>query len=369
MGKKTMFYIGTYSLPIVFGTGNIFLGKGEGIYLIELDTETGKITDGRLVSKAANPSFLAISPCRKYLYAVNELKSYDGKQQGSVSTFRIKEDTGDLELINVMPTGGTDPCHAIVSYSGRYLAVSNFMSGSLCLYTIESDGSLSPDFQLIQHEGSSIDAIRQQGPHTHAAMFDRNDRFVYVSDLGLDNVIIYRLNSDEDQLLKVNSYESIPGSGPRYCETHPSLNVFYLVNELDSSLSVLKADSENGRLSLMQNVSTVEDSYKSSNTGAVLHVSPDGRFVYASNRGHNSIAIFSVEHQGHLKYTGFEPSGGKTPRHFTINSYGDFLLAANQDSDNISVFKINKMDGMLENCYQIDIPTPVCICEFVPPKR
>lgn len=363
MGKKVLFYVGSYTQPILHGTGNILIGKGKGIYIIELDTETGTIAEMCEAVEAENPSFLCISPCKNFLYAVNELKDYDGKPQGSVSAYKIDKN-GGLEFINRMPTGGTDPCHVSTSFSGKLLAVSNFMSGSLSMYQIGEEGHIKNDYQFIQHEGSGIDPVRQKGPHAHAAMFDRADGFLFVPDLGIDKVMIYGIENQTGKLTYTGAFSVSPGAGPRYCEFHPDLNICYLINELDSSISVLKYTLEKGELSLMQTISTVEDEYKNNNICAALHVSPDGKYLYASNRGHDSIASYSVDDKGLLTFMGYEASGGKTPRHFAIDSSGEYLLVANQDSDNITIFKIDKKSGKPSVCFTAEIPTPVCVCEL-----
>lgn len=363
MGKRVLFYVGSYTQPILHGTGKILIGRGKGIYIIELDIETGTVTDVREAAEADNPSFLCISPCRGYLYSVNELKSYEGKPQGAVSAYRIR-DKGNLEFLNKKPTYGTDPCHLSTSFSGKYLAVSNFMSGSLCMYHIGNGGAISDEHQFIQHEGSGIDRIRQNGPHAHAAIFDKNDGFLLVPDLGIDKVMVYRIDRETGRLSLAGDYSVRPGSGPRYCEFHPALDICYLINELDSSISVFRYDAGKGELALMQTVPTVDAEYKRNNICAALHVSPDGKFLYASNRGHDSIASYSIDEKGMLTFLDHRSSGGKTPRHFALESTGKYLLVANQDSDNITVFVADRTDGSLSVCSTIEIPTPVCVCEL-----
>ena len=357
-------YIGTYTENILHGTGNVLHGKGKGIYTATLNTITGKIIESRLEIAADNPSFLCISPEGKYLYAVNELKEYKGQSQGSVSSYKIIEDKNRLEFLNKVPTKGTDPCYVVTSYSGKSVAVTNFTSGSLCIFRVQADGSLAEELVFRQHRGASLDPIRQMGPHAHSAMFDKNDRYVYIPDLGLDEVVIYHYNEETTELLKVSSTYVKPGAGPRYCEMHPYLDICYLINELDSTIYTYKWNSANGELEFIQAVSTITDSHKKTNISAALHVTPDGKFLYGSNRGDDSIVIFSVDKNGKLRYVGHEASGGCTPRDFTIVADGAYLIVANQDSDNISVFKRNIETGKLTLSCKHSIPTPVCVVEI-----
>ncbi len=359
MSEKAVLFIGTYTQPILHGTGNVLVGRGQGIYHVELDIETGRFSDSRLVIGTPNPSYLCLSPCGRYLYAVNELKEYDGKAQGSVSAFAL--DGERAVLINTKPTGGTDPCHVAVSHDGKLLVVSNFMSGSICAYAIGDDGALCGEGQFFQHEGAGKDPLRQSGPHAHAAVFDPTDRFVHVPDLGVDEIKTYRYDHAAGKLEFHASYRAAAGSGPRYCEFHPFNGLCYSINELGCTIDVLTWDAQTGKLDRLDTVSTVSPDYEGKTICAALRITPDGRYVYGSNRGHDSIAAFSVQPDGRLKSGGFFPSGGKTPRDFTINSTGRYLIAANQDSDIVTAFVIDPDSGRLRLTDELRIPTPVCV--------
>ncbi len=359
MSERALLFIGTYTQPILHGTGNILVGRGQGIYHVELDIETGRFCDSRLVIETPNPSYLCLSPCGRYLYAVNELKEYDGKAQGSVSAFEI--DGERAVLINTKPTGGTDPCHVAVSHDGRLLVVSNFMSGSIIAYSIGDDGALCGDGQFFQHEGSGKDPLRQSSPHAHAATFDPADHFVHVPDLGMDEIRTYHYDPAAAKLNFHASYVAAPGAGPRYCEFHPSNGLCYSINELGCTIDVLAWDAQAGTLANLDTVSTLSADYEGKTICAALHITPDGRHVYGSNRGHDSIAAFAVQPDGRLKNIGFFPSGGKTPRDFNLDPTGRYLVVANQDSDCVTAFEIDPNSGRLRFTDEIHIPTPVCI--------
>ena len=363
MGKD-FFYIGTYTQPILFGTGDIFQGKGKGIYYLSLDKETGSAA---LIGEPAlcdNPSFLCLSPDRKYLYAVNELKTYRGMECGAVSAFSVDSETGALTYLNSQPTGGTDPCHVNVNAGQTHVFVSNFMSGSVCVFPIRADGSLGEASQFIQHEGSSVNPSRQKGPHAHSLTFDRSQTHAFVPDLGIDKLMIYKTDFQNGTLTpSVQPYfQTFPGAGPRHCEFHPNYRFCYLINEIASSITLLYYAEGEGTFQEIQTISTVPEGCGEGNICADLHVTPDGRYLYGSNRGHDSIASFSVDPEtGRLTLLSIIPCGGKTPRNFAIDREGNYLLAGNQDTDNIVIFRIHKEDGSLEKVFDLPAPSPVCI--------
>lgn len=365
MEKKVCFYVGSYTQPILHGTGNILIGKGNGIYMIELDAETGMITNSCEVIEADNPSYLCVSPCKNYLYAVNELKNFDGKPQGSVSAYKINE-KGSLKFINKMPTGGTDPCHVAVNKENTHVFVSNFMSGSVCIYPINRDGSLGETSCFIQHEGSSVDKIRQTSPHAHSLTFDANNKRAFVPDLGIDKLMIYKTDFTNGKLIPEETpwFKTKPGSGPRHCDFYG--NYCYLINEIACSISVLLYDSENGTFKEVQEITTLYGSFDGENICADIHITPDGRFLYASNRGHNSIVAYSIDKQtGMLSFVESIPCGGETPRNFSIDPTGKFVLVCNQDTDNICVFSIDNDTGKLTKVSDYSVPTPVCVKFYV----
>ncbi len=358
-------YVGTYTEPIRFGSGRILQGKGEGIYVYRLDPSSGAM---ELTSKATgitNPSYLAFDSSHHFLYAVNELKTYEGQPTGTVSAFAVDPKTGTLEFLNKRPTHGTDPCHVLVDKKRAYVFVANFMSGSVCVLRVLDDGSLGEASDFIQHQGSSIDPVRQYGPHAHSVTLDEANRFALVPDLGLDKLMVYRFDRERG-VLEPNSapwLKMTPGAGPRHVALHPSGRFAFLINELDSTLVALSYDGKNGTFKELQVVPTLPDGFRGESTCADVHVSPSGAFVYGSNRGHDSIVIYKIDQRtGGLTYVGHEPTQGKTPRNFGIDPTGRFLLAANQDSDTIVTFQIHPQTGKLHPTGQVtQVPTPVCV--------
>lgn len=361
---KALLYVGTYTMPILFGTGEIMQGKGKGIHLYKADTATGLLSEYGAAENIDNPSFLAVNKQKTTLYAVNELKEFDGEKSGSVSSFSIDKTTGALTFLNRKPTGGQDPCHVCLDRDDRHLLVSNFMTGSVCVYALKADGSLGERTAFVQHAGSSVNKARQSGPHAHSATFSPDHRRVYVPDLGIDRLAAYRFDGETGRLAAEPSadYACEPGSGPRYCEFHPKLPVCYLIQELSSEVTVLRWEQESGRMVPIQTVPTLPEGFDADNICADLHLTPDGRFLFASNRGHNSLARFAAnEKTGELSLLGHISSGGRTPRHFTIARQGRFLLAGNQDSDCIAVFALDPETGALEQVQSVAAPTPVCL--------
>jgi 6-phosphogluconolactonase len=365
MEEELQVYVGTYTDPILFGTGQVLKGKGEGIYLFEMDSDGG---DAKLVWKkkgVTNPSFLDLSPSRRFLYAVNELKEYEGENTGTISAFALDAEGGAPSLLNRKSTRGTDPCHVAVDPSGKFAVVTNYMSGSVCVFPFLADGSLGDASDFRQHKGSSADPSRQSGPHAHSAVFDRDNAHVFVSDLGTDELVVYGWDRDRGKLERRNDlcYKASPGRGPRHLVLHPRAPFAYLINELDSTVSVLSRDPELSSFREIQTISTLPSGFTGASSGADLHASPSGDFLYASNRGHDSIAAFRIKSgTGKLEAIGHFHSGGRTPRSFDIDPSGRLLLAANQDSDNIVAFLIDEDEGTLRATgAEIRVPTPVCV--------
>ena len=363
--KRSLVYVGTYTEPIRFGTGQILDGKGDGIYLLELDHQSGELKHLETFSNVVNPSYLAINQSNGFLYAVNELKEFEGKPSGSVSSFAVSSDTGELKFVNKQPTGGTDPCHVIMDKSGSHLYVSNFMSGSVSVFPIKPDGSIDESTRLIQHEGSSVDPTRQTGPHAHSLVFSPDQEFAFVPDLGLDKLVIYKVNPQTKLLNEKTTafFKTTPGAGPRHCVFDPDGDFCYLINELDSTILALAYNPVTGGFTELQNVSSLPgDNHVSGNSCADVHITPNGKYLYGSNRGHNSLVIFEVDQNtGMLGYINCVPCGGEIPRSFAIDPAGEFLLCANQDSDDIVVFRIDIGTGLLSEISKIHIPTPVCV--------
>ena len=363
--KQLLVYIGTYTEKILFGTGQIFEGQGEGIHIYGLDPATGSLAPRDTAREIKNPSYLAFHPNRRLLYAVNELKSYNGEATGTLSAFTLDPHNGRLEFINKVATHGTDPCHVTVDATGKYALVANFASGSVAVLPIREDGGLEEASEVIQHKGSSLDPVRQKGPHAHSVTLDASNRFAYVPDLGLDKLMIYRFDAEAGRLRphEQHSFDTKAGAGPRHFVFHPNNAYAYLINELDSTIVGLDYDKERGTVKEVQTVTTLPESFRGNSNCADILVDPAGRFLYATNRGHDSIAIYRIEGKnGELAAVGHESTKGRTPRNFTIDPSGTFLFAANQDSNTIVCFRIDHHSGLLTPTGEItDAPTPVCL--------
>jgi len=341
------------------------MGKGEGVYVYRMDQASGALEFISKITGVANPSYLTFDPKQRFLYAVNELKIFEGKPTGTVSAFSVDSETGKLEFLNKKPTQGTDPCHVIVDKTGRYVFVANFMSGSICVSPIQEDGSLGDATDFIQHHGSSVNPKRQEGPHAHAVTLDEANRYAFVPDLGIDKVMIYKFNPSCGKLEPNDEpwVQVKAGAGPRHLDFHPDGRYAYLINELDSTLVAFAYDKKNGTLKEIQTVPTLPKDFAGESTCADVHISPSGTFVYGSNRGHDSIVIYKIDQgTGKLTYVGHESTQGKTPRNFAIDPTGRFLLAANQDSDTIVTFRMDQQTGKLSSTgYVTKVPTPVCV--------
>jgi 6-phosphogluconolactonase len=317
-----------------------------------------------LVSSAfsgVNPSYLACHPSQPFLYAVNEMEA------DCASSFAINMQTGALTLLNSQPTGGVWPCHLSLDPSGRWLMVANYQSGSLTTFPILApDGRLGPASQSLQHQGTQgPDHDRQDNAHAHMVKFDPSGRFVLATDLGLDRFFIYHLDEDLGQLQPTTHGGVVrpPASGPRHFVFHPSGRFLYLANELNSTVAVCSWDSSSGRLQPLQSLPTLPGGIEGFNAVADIHIHPSGRFLYVSNRGHDSLSIYAVnERSGLLYLLGHQPTGGLSPRAFAIDPQGQFILVANQHSGTVVTFSINPHTGMLSNTpFVFSVPQPVCV--------
>ncbi len=349
-------YIGTY-------TG----GKSEGIYVARFDPATGSLGAPELAAKMRNPTFLALHPTGRFLYAVGEVGNFGGKDQGVVSAFSIDPKTGGLILLNEQPSGGSGPCHLALDRHGRFVLVANYGSGSVASLPLEGGKLDSP--RAIQHQGSSVNRQRQAGPHAHFITMDPAERFVLACDLGLDQVLVYRLDGPANSLVANDPPSAVlkPGAGPRHLVFGRGGKFVYVINELDSTITSFSYDPKHGTLNELQTVSTLPADFKGNNSCAEIQMHPSGKFLYGSNRGHDSIAVFAVDRtSGNLKLIQHQFSGGKTPRHFAIHPSGRWLLAENQDSDNIVVFRVDPGTGRLASTgTEISVGAPVCV-EFAP---
>ncbi len=353
-GSTMNVYVGTYTN-----------GGSEGIYVLRQNSASGELTHVHTAPGVVNPSFLALDPGRRHLYAVDEVLEIDGHAGGAVSAFDVDGESGALTFLNRQASHGTDPCHVTTDRFGRYVFVANYTSGSVAVLPIQADGSLAPASDVVQHHGSSILPDRQLGPHAHSINLDAASRFAFVADLGLDKVLVYRVDLDRGKLIpnQPPGPSTKPGSGPRHFDFHPSGRFAFVINEISSTLTAYAFDSSAGTLSEIQTESTLPAGWTGENSTADVHVAPSGKFVYGSNRGHDSIVIFAIdERTGRMSYVGNEWTRGKTPRNFAIDPAGTFLYAANQDSDSIVTFQVDQSTGKLTPTGgTLSIPMPVCL--------
>ena len=351
-------YVGTYtrSLPHV-------QAKAEGIYVYRMDAEGGDWRHVQTVPDVPNPSYLTLHPSRRFLYAVNEVGEIDGERGGAVSAFSVDPASGKLTFLNRRSTHGEDPCHLTVEPSGRYVLASNYSGGSVAMFRVQEDGSVSPSTDFHQHVGKSVNAERQNEPHAHSINVDPTGRFALVCDLGQDRVIVYRLELDSGKLVPHGWVASEPGVGPRHLDFHPNGRLAYVIDEIGNTMTTYAWDGANGQLEALQSVSTLPEGTSLPNGTADVHVHRSGRFVYGSNRGHDSIAILAIDAtSGKLSSIGHESTLGKTPRNFSLDASGRYLYAANQNSDTVVAYQIDEGTGKLTPTgQQFDVPTPVCI--------
>jgi 6-phosphogluconolactonase len=334
----------------------------EGIYALQFDDVTGALAPRGLAATTPSPSFLTASADRRVVFAVNELDNYDGAPSGSVTSFAVDAAVGKLAMISKQSSRGAHPCHLELDKTGRFLAVANYTGGNYSLFPVGTDGRLEPSVALVAGQGRGPTA-RQEGPHGHAVAFDAANRFLIATDLGIDRVLVYRFDPTTGTLLanKPPSVTMKAGAGPRHFVFHPNGHQAFVINELNSTITSLRWNGATGVFSVIGTVSTLPAGVTGSTT-AEIHVHPTGRFVYGSNRGHDSIAVYSVADDGSLKLVEIEPTRGKTPRNFTIDPTGRWLLAANQESSTIAVFGIDQTTGALTPTGEpVPAPTPVSI--------
>ncbi|HRX78611.1 MAG: lactonase family protein [Planctomycetaceae bacterium] len=356
-------YVGTYTRG----------GKSKGIYTLKLNMKTGALTEVGATEGVVNPSFVAIHPSNKFLYAVGEISEFDGKPTGGVTAFAINPKDGSLTKLNEKSSGGAGPCHLVVDATGKNVLVANYGGGSVACLPINADGTLQDASSFMQHEGSSIDEQRQKGPHGHSINLSPDNKFAFAADLGLDKVLIYAFDAEKGKLTPHDpaAAEIEPGSGPRHFAFHPSGKYAYVINEMALTVTAFKYNAKQGRLKTLQTISTIPDADRDQPglSTAEIRVHPSGKFLYGSNRGHDTIVAYRVNQDtGELAYIENESTQGKTPRNFFIDPTGTYLLAENQGSDSIVVFRINQDTGELEPTgNSITIPAPVCIRMMLAP--
>jgi 6-phosphogluconolactonase len=349
-----LLYVGTYTE----GTGS------EGIYLVRMDRRSGELRRVGAVDAGPNPSFLALHPNGRFLYAVNELEKYKERPSGAVSAFAIARDTGALTRLNEQPSEGSAPCYLSVDRSAQVVLVANYFGGNVALLPIQANGTLGPA-HMVQHTGTGPNSERQEAPHAHCILPDPSNRFALAADLGADRVFVYRLDLEGKSLRPVEGGAAVmrPGAGPRHLAFHPTLPLVFVANELDSTVATLRFDSGRGTLSPVGSLSTLPAGWTGTNYPADIHVASTGRSLYVSNRGHNSIAVFSVaESTGALVLDQVVSTEGDWPRNFTLDPTGRWLLVANQRSDSVVVFARDPDTGRLTPSGQrIASPRPVCL--------
>jgi 6-phosphogluconolactonase len=358
--REYIAYTGTY-------TGK----NSKGIYAFRLDSSTGKLTPLGLAAESTSPSFLAVHPNHRYLYAVGEVNEFGGQKGGAVSAFSIDHKTGKLTLLNQTSSRGAGPCHVSVDKTGKSVLIANYDGGSVAALPLSADGRLSEASVFIQHTGSSVNKERQEAPHAHCIFPSPDNRFALAADLGLDEIVVYRFDPAHGSLTPNDPPfgKTSPGSGPRHFAFHPNGRFVYVINEIKCTVSTFTYDPARGALRLKDTISTLPKTYKitTNDSTAEIRVLPSGKFVYGSNRGHDSIAVFAVDaEEGTLSPVEIVSTQGKTPRGFNIDPTGSFLIAANQDSDTLVVFRIDANTGRLTPTGQkIEAYAPVDV-EFVP---
>lgn len=352
--REYFMYIGTY-------TG----AESKGIYAYRFDPASGKLSAIGLAADSESPSFLAAHPNGKFLYAVNEIDQFQGEKTGSVSGFAIEPHTGKLTLLNRVSSLGDGPAHLSLDKTGKYVFVANYGGGSVAAFPIQDDGKLGKASSFVQHTGSSVDRERQAGPHAHEIVATNDNRFVLVPDLGLDKVLIYRFDASTGQLTTNDpAFASTdPGAGPRHAALHPNGRFAYLANEMQSTVTTFAYDAHAGRLRPIQTLRTVSDDFKAHNDTAEIATDARGKFLYVSNRGHDSIVVYSINSaNGTLSQIQDIATGGKTPRDFAVDPTGAWLFAANQESNNITLFRIDPGTGHLTRTQtELKIAAPVCV--------
>ena len=353
---KYLFYVGTYTEE-----GS----KSKGIYAYQFDPNTGQITSLGLDAETTNPSFLALHPNGKYLYAVNEVGNYKGPNSGGVSAFSIDRATGKLTFLNEVASRGADPCYITVDKTGKYVLVANYTGGSVAVFPVLPDGKLGDASAFVQHTGHGTDPKRQEGPHAHSIDLSPDNRFAYVDDLGLDELLVYKFDSAKGSLTPNDPpfAKLAAGAGPRHFVLRPDGKFAYVVAEMGHTVTVLSNDAATGKLQPLQAITTLPKDFTGRNDDAEIEVHPSGKFLYASNRGDDSIAIYAIDQsKGTLAQVAIVPTAGKEPRSFEIDPTGTLLFAENQKSDNIVVFRIDAKTGLLTPTGKVlEVGSPVCL--------
>jgi 6-phosphogluconolactonase len=353
-GKKELLYVGTFSVR-----------GSAGLYVYNFNRAKRTLTLVQTVPTPESPSFVGIHPTGKFLYSVNRGKAKDSDLEGSISAFAIDAKTGRLSDLNNRSSFGADPCHISFDKTGQYAFVSNYGEGNLVVLPVFEDGLVGNPSDSKKYIASSVNPARQESSHIHSALISPDNRILYAADLGADKIYSYNFNLNTGKLEPSQQKEAvvIPGAGPRHFTFHPNGNFLYLSEELTSSVCSFKIDKKTGALTVLQDsVLSLPASFTGKNSSADLHITPNGKFLYMSNRGFNGISIFTVAPTGKIKLAGHQPTGGQTPRNFMIDPRGEYLFAANQDTDTIILFRINAKTGLLTQVGKpVKVPSPVCL--------
>jgi len=349
--------------PVTVYIGTYTDGTSRGIYRLTLDAATGTMTEPVLAVETKNPSFLALHPSGRFLYAVGEVSSFEGAKTGAVSAFAVDPKTGDLALLNQQSSEGAGPCHLVVDKTGRNALVANYGGGTVAVLPIGEDGRLKPASSVRVHEGSGPTKGRQEKPHAHGIYLDAAERFAFSPDLGADRVFVYRFDAAKGALEPHGAAPLDPGAGPRHLAFHPNGKYLYTINELLSTVSAFAYDAEKGALAPLQTVAALPPRFSGTSWTAEVEVSRDGRFVYGSNRGDDSLAVFRVDGAtGRLAPARHAPVGGKNPRHFAIDPSGRFILAGHQGSGTIAVLRLDPTTGLPAlTGATVKLDKPVCL--------
>lgn len=353
--RELLVYVGTYTTR-----------GSEGIYLYRLQLATGELRRAGVTAGVVNPSYLALDRGRRRLYAVEEVTEYDGRPTGAVSAFAVERGTGAPRFLNRRPSAGGAPCYVTADGAGRFVLVANYVGGSVAVLSVGDDGRLGEAVDVKQFEGASgVNRERQEAPHAHCVLLEGGGRHAYACDLGTDKVMVFRFDARRGRLAPAPApwARVKPGAGPRHLAFHPRAPFAYVMNELDNTVTAFAHDPARGALREAQTVPALPEGFAGANTGADIHVAPGGRFLYCSNRGHDSIAAYKIDARaGTLTLVAHEPTRGRTPRNFAIDPTGTYLLAANQDSDSIVTFRLDPATGRLGfTGHAAEVPSPVCL--------
>ena len=349
-----LLYVGTYTEG----------GRRDGIYLVRMNAQTGALARVAAVEAGPNPSFLAVNPAGSTLYAVNEVDELSGKPTGAVRAFGIDKASGALTLLDEQPSEGAAPCYVCTDRTGRFALVANYSGGTLSILPVGARGALLKASQVVQQVGTGPVADRQEKAHAHCVIPHPSNRFVMAADLGADRVFVYRLDDKRGTLRREETSDAVmpPGTGPRHLAFHPRLPLLFVSGELNSTVTVLRCDQHTGALASAQTISTLPSGWTGANFPADIHVAPSGRTLYVSNRGHNSVAVYSISQSGVLTLDQAISTGGDWPRNFSIDPSGRWLLAANQRSNSVVVFARDLATGRLAPTQQrLELPSPVCL--------